>query len=256
MPDFIVLVLLAAVLSVILLSAMRMAFPRSKSVYRSTRTTIDLHQEFRYTGLLQFLVTTLIILASGALTYFIYEQIASLRFAGSLDKSEYFIRADLFERMVVALLGGGAVGFWFSAKLLRKILGERYEGYVVYQNRLSGLANELAAKWLSIGLFIALLCCSSMFLTWYTAFGPQGIRQDPLFSVNVREYKYENITRLYKKDQFIRADGKARALEHYFIEFENGQQWNSKNSGFEDPQRNTKLFQYLSDKTGISLDLE
>jgi ABC-type multidrug transport system fused ATPase/permease subunit len=254
MPDLLLSILIAALLSLVILLSLRLLYPAKSSQHKSGRDLISLHQEFRFHGFGQLLVF-LLIAALGTLACFgIYQGVAEWLYQQRLEKSELLIRADLFARILAAVVGGAALAFRFSGPLFKRILGDRFSDYVAYQNQLSGMANERASKGISLALLISYALLSMLFLNWYTGFGPQGILQDPLFSFQKREYRYDQIERLERLESYTRPDGKTRELEHYLIHFNNGEVWNSRNSGYEDPLRNRELFESLSKRLDLELE--
>jgi len=248
MPDFPVLVLLALLLSALLYGALRLLFPASKSPHQSQASFDELHQRFRYTGFRQLAVMIGLTAGGCLLAYGVYQLAAWLFYSGSLAKSLHLIRPDLFARLLVALLGGAALGLALSPWAFRRLLGPDYEAYVDYQNRLTGLDNERTAKALSRLMLLAYALVSALFLDWYTAFGPAGIRQAPLFSLGIREHTYQELTNLETKSAFIRPDGKTCKREHFLLHFSDGQQWNSRNSGYETADRNAALRRFVEQK--------
>ncbi|MBI1192661.1 MAG: hypothetical protein GC205_05745 [Bacteroidetes bacterium] len=248
MPDFPVLVLLALVLSGLIYAALRLLFPAHKSPYQTEASFEELHARFRYTGFRQFAVMVGLTLAGCIAAYGLYQIAAVLLYSGSLAKSFHLIRPDRFARLLVALLGGGALGLALSPWAFRKLLGSEYQAYVDYQNRLTGLDNERTAKALSRVLLVTYAFVSALFLDWYTAFGPAGIRQAPLFSLQIREHTYADLARIEQRASFVRPDGKNCSRQHFLLHFASGQQWNSRNSGYETADRNADLLLFIQEK--------
>lgn len=250
MPDLLVLVLLSGGLTVLSFGALRMLYPASSSPHQTDHSMEELQEEYHLAGLQQLGIFLLLTALGTVICYGIYQGIATLLYSGRLAKHEYLIRADLFARLLCAVVGGAAIAFRFTGPLFAHYLKDRYSGYVDYQNRKSGLANERASIGLGRLAAFSWLIIGAIFLNWYTAFGPQGIRQYPLFDYKIREYTYEQIRGLERLDSFVSPDGKTRELEHYVIHFANGEVWNSRNSGYEDPSRNADLMKWLAKKTG------
>ncbi len=253
MPDLPGLVLLSFLLSALLYGVLRLLFPGSKRLKRSTEDFAALHRRFRFSGFRQFAVMAAITLAGSLLAYGVYQGAAWLLHSGSLSRSLYLIRADRFARLVVSLLGGAAIGLAASPLVFKKMLGADYEAYVDYQNHLTGLDNERTANGLAILLGLAYVVISALFLDWYSAFSPAGIRQAPLFSAQIREHAYTDIARLEMRDSFVRPDGKHCVHQHFIVYFKDGQQWNSRNSGYETLDRNQELFLFLKEKAGLQV---
>jgi hypothetical protein len=252
MPDFPVLVLLALLLSALLYGSLRLLFPASKSPYQSQASFEELHRRYRYTGFRQLAVMIGLTAAGCLLAYGVYQLAAWLLYSGSLAKSLHLIRPDRFARLLVALLGGAALGLAWSPWAFRRLLGPDYEAYVDYQNRLTGLDNERTAKALSRVLLLAYALVSALFLDWYTAFGPAGIRQAPLFSFSIREHTYQELANIETKHSFVRPDGKECQRKHFLLHFSDGQQWNSRNSGYETGDRNAELLQFVQQKMELA----
>jgi len=248
MPDFPVLVLLALVLSGLIYATLRLLFPAHKSPYRTEASFEELHARFRFTGFRQFAVMVGLTVAGCVVAYGLYQLAAFLLYSGSLAKNLHLIRPDLFARLLVALLGGGALGLALSPWAFRRLLGSEYEAYVDYQNRLTGLDNERTAKALSWALLVTYALVSALFLDWYTAFGPAGIRQAPLFSLDIREHAYADLANIEQRNSFVRPDGKNCSREHFLLHFASGQQWNSRNSGYESQDRNAELLTFIQEK--------
>jgi hypothetical protein len=256
MPDFPVLVLLALLLSALLYVVLRLLFPASHSPYQSQATFDELHGRFRYTGFRQLAVMAGLTAGGCLLAYGVYQLAAWLLYSGSLAKSLHLIRPDRFARLLVALLGGAALGLAWSPWAFRRLLGQDYEAYVEYQNRLTGLDNERTAKAMSRLMLLAYVLVSALFLDWYTAFGPAGIRQAPLFSLSIREHTYQELSTIETKSAFVRPDGKECKREHFLLHFSDGQQWNSRNSGYETGARNAELLRFVQEKIGQKQQLD
>lgn len=256
MPDLPGLFLIALLLSGLVYGALRLCFPGHKSPYRSDASLEELHNKFRFFGFRQTGVMILITLAGGLAAYGLFH-LGSLWFtSGSLSKGIYLIRADRFAKLLVALLGGAAVGFATSPGIFKRMLKADYPAYVDYQNRLTGLDNELTSKWLSFLLAVAFFVISYLFIDWYSAFGPAGIRQAPLFSTGIREHAYSEIEWIEKRESFVRPDGKNCNHQHFIIHFSDGEQWNSRNSGYETVDRNQELLEFIESKISAQTSAE
>lgn len=255
MPDLLVIVLIAAAAVVVLFGVLRLAYPASKSSYATSASDEELRKTFHLYGYRQIVLFLVLGLAGAAICYAIHYLLATIVYSGRFADAEYLIRADLFPRLLTAAVGGAAVAFRLYGPLFRQFLGPaRYAGYVDYQNRQSGLANEKASFALSRLAVVCWVILLAVFLNWYTAFGEEEIRQDPLFAFRVRVHEYEDIERLKWRERFRRPDGRWVELEHYVIEFDDGSVWNSRNSGYEDPAKNRELFEYLSGRTAIPME--
>ncbi len=248
MPDLPVLVLLALLLSLLIYGLLRVLFPASGSSYHSGQDFESLHERFRYAGFRQFAVMAALTLVGSLIAYGVYQGAAYLFYSGSLSKSIYLIRPNRFARLLVALLGGSALGLALSPAVFKRLLGANYEDYVEYQNHLTGLNNELCARSLSIFLVLAYAVVSVFFLHWYSAFGPVGMRQAQLLSTKIQEHEYSEIVHIEERSSFERPDGKRYPQEHFLVFFRDGKQWSSRNSGYDDDVRNRELLQFLREK--------
>jgi hypothetical protein len=253
MRDAILLVLLALVATASCYALLRWRFPERSSPHRVDETLDVLHERFRFKPLEHMGWVVFFVILGGWLAYGLFWLGETALQSGRLAKSIHYIGPDRAARVLVALLGGGALALPLGAYWMKRRLGDAYSGYIDYQNRLTGLANERATMALGRLSLVAFLVLSAMFLQWYSAFGPAGLRQNPLFGLTVREYAYGDVDALQTLAAFQRPDGRICDLEHYRIIFQDGRRWDSRNSGFESPERNRALFQFLSDKIGMPL---
>jgi hypothetical protein len=253
MPDLLVLVLVALLGTVLLWGGLRLAFPRRSSPHRDPRDLESLHNRFRWTGLAHIGWVLLWTFLGSLLAIGLFEALESALWAKAQNKSLHWIGPDRSARLLLGLIGGGALGLRLSLLNMRHRLKDDFSAYIDYQNRVTGLANERATLAFAAALGLAWVLLGIFFLDWYSAFGPEGMRQRPLFSLETRTHPYAEIEELQTLAQFVRPDGRICDLEHYRIRFEDGSRWDSRNSGFESPERNRALFAFLADKTGLPL---
>lgn len=253
MADLLGLVLVSLAATALLWGGLRLAFPRVSSPHRSDEALEALHARFAGRTAEHLLAALVGILLGMALAYAAYRGAEALLLSGRLSKTLHYVGTDRAARALVALLGGAAVGLPLSLAWMRRRLGADYPAYIDYQNRLTGLANERATRALAAVSGIGWAVTMLLFVNWYTAFGPQGVVQNPLFSLRTRTYAYEDVEALQTLAAFRRPDGRVCDLEHYRIRFRDGRRWDSRNSGFEDPLRNRELFGFLAERTGLEL---
>jgi hypothetical protein len=249
MPDFPILLLLALLLSALIYGALLILAPARRSPYQSAERFESLHQRFRYSGFRQFAVMAVLTLLGSLVAYGIYYLCASLWYSGSLSRSLFLIRPDLIPRVLAGLTGGAAIGLALAPCVFRRLLGSDFAAYTDYQNRLTGLDNEKAGKILAVLLLIGYVGLCSLYLGWYTGFGPAGIRHAPLFSGEVHEHLYSDIVRIEEADFFVRPDGKVVPFEHFILHFADRTRWNSRNSGYDNPARNREVLELVRAKT-------
>lgn len=251
MPDLIVLLLLALAGTALLWGGLRLAFPKRASKHHDARSLEALHGQFRWTGLQHVAWVLLWTVLGSLLAMGLFELAENLLWAKAQAKSLHWIGPDRTARFLLGLVGGAALGLRMGLWHMRRSLGSAFSAYIDYQNRVTGLANERATRAFAAFLVLGCLLLNLAFLDWYSAFGPEGIRQRPLFSFETRVQPYGNIETLQTLGAFVRPDGRICTLEHYRIRFADGSRWDSRNSGFENPERNRDLFAFLADKTGL-----
>ncbi len=253
MPDLLLLLLVALLGTALLWGLLRLAFPRSSSRHQDHRTLETLHEAYRWTPLQHFGWVLLWTLLGGVLAVGLFEALEALFWSGAHARSTFWVGPDRAARALVGVLGGAAFGLLLGLRSMRRHLGDAYSGYMDYQNRITGLANERATRAFAVLLGLMWAVLSIGFLHWSSAFSAQDLHQRPLFSLQTRHYPFAEIEELQTLAHFVRPDGRLCTLEHYRIRFADGSRWDSRNSGFENPVRNRALFAWLSEQTGLPL---
>jgi len=92
------------------------------------------------------------------------------------------------------------------------------------------------------------------FLDWFTAFRQDDIKVNSLFGLGNKTYQYTDIADIRDIDKLKAPNGNIVEDDHYIIVFKDGSKWNSRNNGFGDYTRDTRIIKLIEQKTGRQLN--
>jgi hypothetical protein len=152
-------------------------------------------------------------------------------------------------RHVISIFGGlliaVPVSFWIGKRQLKADWPE----FLAYTNLKYKFDSIKVMKYVTGFLTVLLALLLTVFFDWYSAFGKEEVKINGALSLGQRTYKYSDITRIKELEKFYAPSGKIVTNPHFVIEFNDGRKWNSRESGFDNYEKNRQILELVIAKT-------
>lgn len=174
-------------------------------------------------------------------------------------------RVSLLDNVVIIAkpyVGAWLIGSMFTAVLTALILvtyiGKRklkgdWSEYAAYNNLKYGYYYEIIVRAVIKVYAVITAVLVIGFFDWFTAFRQEDIVVSNLFGLGNRIYKYSDIADIRDVQKTKALSGNIVDKKHYVIVFNDGTKWNSRDSGFDNFDKDTKIMEIVKQKTAKNL---
>lgn len=233
------------------MAMLRRLFPVPRGAVE--RSLEDLRREYQRWEL----VTVLLLFAIAPLASYVWWKVLLAVSDGtgfSSDGEVFVLRpapiAWLIPAMLLGLLSCGPS----IDGIFRRLLKARYREYVAYQNLRHGFDSEAVERpfYLVFGglavVGVLLLADCEMAVT------PQGIRWDPLFGVQERLLRYNDVVAIRTAPAFVAPNGDRVERREYVVRFSDSSGWNTTWDHSEASDSETlSLVRAISERSGVAI---
>lgn len=154
---------------------------------------------------------------------------------------------------VLSLFGGMLLASIAMYPITKRQLKGDWEEFQAYSN-LKYKFNVQKLTIYTIRIFTILISLLMVLsLDWYSAFGQEDIKINRLISIGAKTYKYSDVTEIKEVESFEAPTGLIVHEPHFIIELNDGEEWNSKQSGFADYEQDRQIIEFVSDKSNLKL---
>ncbi len=248
--DDFILALFSFILLFLLYHVMTKVFPKSKSVLKTEKSLKELREKYSKIDrnqLLVFLIFALIfmILLYLGLSIFIDFKLSFIPHTNILIKPQPILV------FVVAFFIGILLATILTNWLTKRKLNSSWYEYLAYSN-LSYRINYL--KFFKVFLFfLSFLSLVVLYavLDSFSSFGHNEIKWNGLFSIGTKSYQYSDIKSIKDIDKLKAISGDIVDEPYFIIEFNDGNQWNSRNDGFIRYEQNCEIIEFVTSKVSI-----
>lgn len=199
------------------------------------------------------------LLAAGLGAVFM-EAVADWLLRSSFKKEEP-VQFAIFISPIAFYFGGGFLGLGIFSRFIftfiRKVKDEQsYTQFITYLQRKQNMNVERLNVHLGIAFIILGSGIYLLALNTYTLFGKEQIKYSSFWDLGSKSYPYEEIEKIICYDAFEAPNGNTVYREHYVIKFRDGQNWNSRNQGYDEEEKNDEVFDWLEETIHVEVDYQ
>lgn len=182
------------------------------------------------------------------LLFFLFTYLVDLKFSFLAD-TLFLIKPDDDMIALISFSGGMLLSSLVTIIVAYKLLKTNWNEYIVYLNRKYKTDYYTLTKWTLIFFTIINVFLIFSFTGWFTAFSDQEIKTKGYFSFGTKTYRYSDIIKVKDVERIKAPNGNIVYDKHYIIEFNDGETWNSRVSGFKNYEEDSKIIDLIKDKT-------
>lgn len=224
--------------------------PLDKAEYKTDKTIEELRKKYLKFDLKQI---GLIALTTICLVYILFELFSVLIDLRLSLLTDTIIIVKPYPEMIliISLFSGILFASLTMFAISKRILKNDWDEYLAYSNLKYKFDYVKVSKFtIRIFAFINGLLIIA-FLDWYSAFGQQEIKLNELLSLSTKTYKYSDIFKIKEVERVKAPNGNILDDPHFIIEFTDGKKWNSRDNGFANYIKDSKIINFLKPKTNL-----
>lgn len=140
-----------------------------------------------------------------------------------------------------------------SLAIVKAQLKDDWSEYLAYLNLKYKFNYVRVSKYVIPIFALATVSLAVGVLDFYTVFGKDHIKTNGLLSLGTTTYSYEDVVEVKEVEKLIAPNGNVVVDPHYVIEFNNGENWNSRENGFANYSQDSQIIDLVLSKTDLTL---
>lgn len=240
------------VLSTVILLLFIKYFPIQKAVNSQLlpfETLRKKYSKWDITGLLLFALLTPLFTF---LFYHVLLWISSLRFQ-SMIRDGYVKLPDPMMWLVLAFFLAMAIALFSLLVFTRNLPTLKQAEFIAYMSRKYQLDMMKASNFIVRFLILTMGLFYFFGINYYSHFGEDKITISYFFEPFTHEYEYDEVKQITHVQKLIAPNGNKVHDPHYTVHFSNGDVWNSRMSNQTEPERDSMILRFVSEKSGVGI---
>jgi hypothetical protein len=227
-------------------------FPSNRSEYTSNKNqatlkTLYVGHDLNNQGI--FLLSAVV---AGFMIYKLLPWLLDLRLSFVTDQV-IMVKHTESMSLLIAVFSGMLIAIPVSFFIAKRKLKADWPEYLAYQNLKYRFNYMKATKYTTWALTVIVAFLLVLFFGWYSAFGNQEIKINGALSLSSKIYRYSDITKAKELESLYAPNGNIVNDPHFVIEFNDGQKWNSRESGFDNFDQDKQIIELIRSKTNLEL---